>query len=259
MDENEDVVAGSPRVRDASKCAHGGATFRETNYECLSGNAVTGITIRHPLSGRRRAKMNRRAREARGFGRAPHRCSGIVSVRTWRLAVAGAMVMAAATSAVAQTPDGESAIPIADEVTAEEMEVRHLDAISVTATRNPIQAFDYPGMVSVVRRSDIRMGQGSSPDDILSFVPNVEFTSGPRRTGETPSIRGLEGADVIVLFDGARQNFGSTHDGRFFIDPSLLDRWDGCPRVTRHHACQPDHEAAIRTEDCGGIHAKYTP
>ena len=24
-------------------------------------------------------------------------------------------------------------------------------------------------------------------------------------------------------FDGARQNFGSTHDGRFFIDPRLLD------------------------------------
>ncbi|MCY3701639.1 MAG: TonB-dependent receptor [Rhodospirillales bacterium] len=167
--------------------------------------------------------MNRRAREARGLGRAPHQRSGIVSVRAWWLSVTGAMVITAATSAGAQTPDGESATPIADEVTAEEMEVRHLDAISVTATRNPMQAFDYPGMVSVVRRNDIRMGQGSSPDDILSFVPNVEFTSGPRRTGETPSIRGLEGADVIVLFDGARQNFGSTHDGRFFIDPSLLD------------------------------------
>ena len=24
------------------------------------------------------------------------------------------------------------------------------------------------------------------------------------------------------MFDGARQNFGSAHDGRFFIDPSLL-------------------------------------
>ena len=29
---------------------------------------------------------------------------------------------------------------------------------------------------------------------------------------------------MIVLLDGARQNFGSAHDGRFFIDPSLLKR-----------------------------------
>ena len=144
------------------------------------------------------------------------------TVRTWRLAVAGAAVIGAAASADAQTPS-EEPVTRSARATVETMKVRRLDPISVTATRNPIQAFDYPGMVSVVRRNDIRMGQGSSPDDVLGFMPNVDFTSGPRRTGETPSIRGLDGADVIVLFDGARQNFGSTHDGRFFIDPSLLD------------------------------------
>lgn len=166
--------------------------------------------------------MSRRARDARGIGRTGNGCSGIASVGTGWLA-AGAMVIAVATSAGAQTPGGEPATDVANEVTVEGMEAIRLDTISVTATRNPMQAFDYPGMVSVVPRSDIRMRQGSSPDDILSFVPNVEFTLGPRRTGETPSIRGLDGADVIVLFDGARQNFGSTHDGRFFIDPSLLE------------------------------------
>ena len=97
-----------------------------------------------------------------------------------------------------------------------------LDTISVTATRNPIKAFEYPGMVSVIGREGIQTRQPSTPDDILKFVPNVEFTGGPRRTGETPSIRGFSGPDVIVMFDGARQNFGSAHDGRFFIDPSLL-------------------------------------
>lgn len=97
-----------------------------------------------------------------------------------------------------------------------------LDPISVTATRNPIKAFEYPGMVTVVGREEIQSRQASSPDDILRFVPNVEFTGGPRRTGEVPSIRGFDGPDVIVLIDGARQNFGSAHDGRFFIDPSLL-------------------------------------
>jgi len=97
-----------------------------------------------------------------------------------------------------------------------------LDTISVTATRNPIKSFEYPGMVSVIGREEIQTRQPSTPDDILKFVPNVEFTGGPRRTGETPSIRGFSGPDVIVIFDGARQNFGSAHDGRFFIDPSLL-------------------------------------
>ncbi len=97
-----------------------------------------------------------------------------------------------------------------------------LDPISVTATRNPIKAFEYPGMVSVIGREEIESRQASTPDDVLNFVPNVEFTGGPRRTGEVPSIRGFDGPDVIVLIDGARQNFGSAHDGRFFVDPSLL-------------------------------------
>ncbi len=99
-----------------------------------------------------------------------------------------------------------------------------LDTITVTATRNPIRSFEYPGMVSVIGLEEIQTRQPSTPDDILKFVPNVEFTGGPRRTGETPSIRGFSGPDVIVILDGARQNFGSAHDGRFFVDPSLLKR-----------------------------------
>ena len=143
--------------------------------------------------------------------------------KTGWFATASVIALAAASSVAAQTTTDEPPSDSATAATAEQPAPTRLDPISVTATRNPIQAFDYPGMVSVVRRGDFRMRQGSTPDDILSFVPNVEFTGGPRRTGETPSIRGFDGADVIILFDGARQNFGSTHDGRFFIDPSLLD------------------------------------
>ena len=99
-----------------------------------------------------------------------------------------------------------------------------LDPISVTATRNPIKAFEYPGMVSVTGREEIQLRQASTPDDVLRFVPNVEFTGGPRRTGEVPSIRGFDGPDIVVMLDGARQNFGSAHDGRFFVDPSLIKR-----------------------------------
>ncbi len=99
---------------------------------------------------------------------------------------------------------------------------RKLSPISVTATRNPIEVFDYPGMVTVVGEEDMRTLQPSTPDDVLRQVPGVEFVGGPRRTGEVPSIRGFSGPDVVVLIDGARQNFNSGHDGRFFVDPSLL-------------------------------------
>lgn len=97
-----------------------------------------------------------------------------------------------------------------------------LEQVSVTATRNPIDPFEYPGMVTVIGREKIQEQQASTPDDVLKWVPNVEFTGGPRRTGEVPSIRGFSGPDVIITIDGARQNFDSGHDGRFFIDPSLV-------------------------------------
>ncbi len=94
--------------------------------------------------------------------------------------------------------------------------------ITVTATRSPIAAFEFPGMVSVTTQGDLEERQASSLDDVLDTIPGVKFTGGPRRTGETPSVRGVDSANVVILLDGVRQNFGSVHDGRLFIDPSLL-------------------------------------
>lgn len=99
-----------------------------------------------------------------------------------------------------------------------------LDPVTVTATSNPMAAFEYPGQVSVVDRAEIENLNPSTLDDALRYVPGVEFVGGPRRTGEVPSIRGFDGPDVTVLLDGTRQNFNSGHDGRLFIDPDLLRR-----------------------------------
>ncbi|MCG8545182.1 MAG: TonB-dependent hemoglobin/transferrin/lactoferrin family receptor [Alphaproteobacteria bacterium] len=60
--------------------------------------------------------------------------------------------------------------------------------------------------------------------DLLEFTPGVEVDGGPRRNGQTVSIRGFDDESIITLIDGRRQNFESAHDGRFFIDPSLLKR-----------------------------------
>ncbi|WP_119166577.1 TonB-dependent hemoglobin/transferrin/lactoferrin family receptor [Algihabitans albus] len=137
--------------------------------------------------------------------------------------------LAAATVMWSETASAQDANEMAP-MTQENLEVGRpegdgalrMNTISVTATRNAIDPFVYPGMVTVIDREELQRLQPSTPDDVLKLVPNVEFTGGPRRTGEVPSIRGFSGPDVVLLVDGARQNFGSAHDGRFFIDPSLL-------------------------------------
>ncbi|MEM6898592.1 MAG: TonB-dependent receptor [Pseudomonadota bacterium] len=107
------------------------------------------------------------------------------------------------------------------ESTGDDDEVR-LDPISVYATKNPIPAFDYPGQVTVVDRDLILDFNPSTIQDVFQAVPGAQFDSGPRRTGDAPSIRGVGTNGVLIFLDGARQNFVSGHDGRFFVDPELI-------------------------------------
>lgn len=97
-----------------------------------------------------------------------------------------------------------------------------LSPITVFATRSPSLAFDYPGQVTVIERDRIESLQPSSVFDVFEGVPGVQVEGGARRSGQTISVRGLEGEGVLILFDGARQSFVSGHDGRAFVDPSLL-------------------------------------
>ncbi|CCG09228.1 TonB-dependent hemoglobin/transferrin/lactoferrin family receptor [Pararhodospirillum photometricum] len=144
--------------------------------------------------------------------------------------VAGMMVGSVlATTAWAEdpapSPEGTSATGAVAAPAGEEAgQTVRLAPVSVTATRNPIDPFLYPGMVTVVERESLQTLQSSTPADALKLVPGVAFTGGPRRSGEVPSLRGFTGADVVILVDGMRQNFGSGHDGRFFLDPAALSR-----------------------------------
>ncbi|MEM9262742.1 MAG: TonB-dependent receptor plug domain-containing protein, partial [Pseudomonadota bacterium] len=118
-------------------------------------------------------------------------------------------------TAVAQTDES-----VEDE--AELVRVAQLDEITVYATKNPLPAFDYPGAVTVIDRTIIDDFNPSSVFDIFDAIPGAQINGGPRRTGQVPAIRGVGEEGVLVLFDGARQSFISGHDGRFFIDPDLL-------------------------------------
>ena len=129
-----------------------------------------------------------------------------------RLAVAS--VLAAAAPALAD--DGsESGSAGASEGASE-------SGITVTATRNPTRTYDYPGQVTVIEREVIDDFNASSLQDVFDAIPGATFDSGPRRTGDAPTIRGLSGNGVLIFQDGARQSFISGHDGRFFIDPELV-------------------------------------
>lgn len=96
------------------------------------------------------------------------------------------------------------------------------EVITVYGTSNPLPVFDYPGQVTVFSRDRLELIQPSAMSDLLRDVPGLQFSGGPRRTGETPSIRGLGRENVLVLLDGARQSFSSAHDGSFFLDPELV-------------------------------------
>ncbi|MEM0953401.1 MAG: TonB-dependent hemoglobin/transferrin/lactoferrin family receptor [Pseudomonadota bacterium] len=124
-----------------------------------------------------------------------------------------------------------------------------LEEITVYATSNPLPVFDYPGQVSVVGREEIDLFMPSAVSDLMRDIPGVEFSGGPRRTGETPSIRGRGGENVLILFDGARQSFISAHDGRFFIEPELI----GTAEVVRGPA-----SALYGTGAVGGVLAFET-
>lgn len=103
-----------------------------------------------------------------------------------------------------------------------DMAATDLDEITVYATRNPIEAFDYAGQVSVIPKDVIDDFNPSTLADIFDAVPGAAIGGGPRRSGMTPDVRGLSGEGVLILFDGARQSYLSGHDGRFFVDPELV-------------------------------------
>ncbi|GAB5379720.1 MAG: TonB-dependent hemoglobin/transferrin/lactoferrin family receptor [Aliiglaciecola sp.] len=127
-----------------------------------------------------------------------------------------------ASSALAQPSVLAENLSSADNTSITPDAMASLEHMTVYGTSNPLPVLDYPGQVSVVDKDEIELHNPSSISDLLRDVPGLEFSGGPRRTGETPSIRGRGGENVLILLDGARQSFISAHDGRFFVDPELI-------------------------------------
>ena len=104
----------------------------------------------------------------------------------------------------------------------EEKTLTTVDPVTVYATRSPQSIFDVPSMISKVDADASGNSMASNAGDLLKFISGVEISGTPRRNGQAISVRGFDDDTILTLVDGRRQNFSSTHDGRFFIDPSLL-------------------------------------
>jgi hemoglobin/transferrin/lactoferrin receptor protein len=102
--------------------------------------------------------------------------------------------------------------------------VYNLNTVTVVATRTEQNIQDVPGQVSVIEADAPVVSGSSKVSDVLKTIPGLEFSGSPRRNGEEFSMRGYGSESIILMVDGKKQNFNSAHDGRFFLDPSLIKR-----------------------------------
>ncbi len=99
-----------------------------------------------------------------------------------------------------------------------------IDTILVTIARvlQPEQQVIAP--VSVVEREEIELRQAGNLADLLSGIPGVSTTQGPRPEALELNIRGLGEGRVVMRIDGARQNMAIRHRAQTLLDPALLER-----------------------------------
>ncbi|WP_420548595.1 TonB-dependent hemoglobin/transferrin/lactoferrin family receptor [Curvivirga sp.] len=96
------------------------------------------------------------------------------------------------------------------------------EEVTVYATRSEETTFSVPAIVDTVDVDAVENANANDLEDLLGYVPGVEILNGPRRSSQTISIRGFDDEQLLILMDGRRQNVASGHDGRLFVDPSLL-------------------------------------
>jgi len=101
--------------------------------------------------------------------------------------------------------------------------ITKLDTVTVVATKSAQSTFTVPGMVDVIDMvGDASTAGATTMSDVFINTPSVQMTGTSRRNGQIPTIRGLSPDSVLLLVDGVRQNFEAHHDGRIFVEPSLL-------------------------------------
>ena len=65
------------------------------------------------------------------------------------------------------------------------------DVIVVPATRTQLTNFDYPGLTSAISLQTLDENRPTDLIELLEDIPALQVSGGPRRTGQTLSLRGL--------------------------------------------------------------------
>lgn len=103
-------------------------------------------------------------------------------------------------------------------------DVKRLKEVTITAHKGERIRSEMPGEVGVVTHEELQNRQADDLEDIVKYEPGTETARGPRRIGQRPNIRGLDGPRTLVTLDGARMNFDSGHKGQIFVDPDFVNR-----------------------------------
>lgn len=98
--------------------------------------------------------------------------------------------------------------------------------MTVVATRTPNAVDRTPASVSVASGEALEDMQAATIQPVVRTMPNVEMGGGPRGDALIPTIRGVFGASVTLLLDGARQNDIQSPGMKspLYADPYFLKR-----------------------------------
>ncbi len=93
-----------------------------------------------------------------------------------------------------------------------------------SAFRDDRAILDTPVAASVREGEELARRQAGDFEALIGDIPGLTIDGGPRGISQEPNIRGFRDEQIVLRFDGGRMNFGQAHRGRFFIDPSLVQR-----------------------------------
>lgn len=93
----------------------------------------------------------------------------------------------------------------------------------VVATRTRRAPAQLAEAVERIDADQIRALGATRLGAVLDAAQGVSLAGGPRAGGTQLNIRGLSGTRVLMLVDGARQNFDGGHRSRLLLDPELLE------------------------------------
>ena len=102
--------------------------------------------------------------------------------------------------------------------------VATLEPVTVIATKTPNSVDRTAASVSVAGEERLAETQAQTILPVIQSMPNVEMAGGPRVDALIPTIRGVQGASITLLLDGARQNDtqGVGMKSPMYADPYFL-------------------------------------